>query len=189
MTKYMTACSGCPGCLSGCLAVCPSFWLPGRLSVCDRERGWANRVASGCSESGCGLVFIFRPNKSGADRHDETGAVDGPGPCHPPACRMVSPRLARPRNTSLLFVPGSTHPTTQHCRIVAVLCTASPPGPHHALAAATPLEQRGIDTSPLSRPLADCTKSDGQCEPRGTAKGPCPIGCLFSSYWLVGCCG
>lgn len=40
----------------------------------------------GGSGSGCAVVwFIFRPNKSGADRHDETGTVDGPGPCLEPA--------------------------------------------------------------------------------------------------------
>lgn len=56
----------------------------------------------GGSGSGCAVVwFIFRPNKSGADRHDETGTVDGPGPCLDSS--LPHPRLAMLR---CFFVEG-----------------------------------------------------------------------------------
>lgn len=55
-------------------------WLSACLEHFTGREGWGMGWHGG-SGSGCAVVwFIFRPNKSGADRHDETGTANGPGP-------------------------------------------------------------------------------------------------------------
>lgn len=61
------------------------------------KRGWGSGSHSR-STSGCAVVwFIFRPNKSGADRHDETGTADspGPGPCLAPSPAVSNASMPR----------------------------------------------------------------------------------------------
>lgn len=145
------------------------------------KRGWGSRPHSR-STGGCAVVwFIFRPNKSGADRHDETGTADSPGPCLAPSPAVSNAPMPR------CFVQGTiplARLTAEPRAPLATTHSHPPPPPPQQQQQWTGLDRcigcRPGQTLPVRRAVRGKRRDDYR-EPRSKWS--------FAQLVLVGCDG